>query len=156
MRVLFICVHNSARSQMAEAYLRQFCGDAVEVASAGLDPTTINPFVVAVMAEDGIDLTGKKTQKVFDLFKSGQLFDIVVTVCEESLEGQCPVFPGVTHRLHLPFADPAGVVGTEAEKLAQIREIRDLIRGRIAVLAEEIKSGRGRRPGDAWEGGEKA
>lgn len=156
MRVLFICVHNSARSQMAEAYLRQFCGDEVEVESAGLDPTTINPFVVAVMAEDGIDLSGKKTQKVFDLFKSGKLFDIVVTVCEETLEGQCPVFPGVTHRLHLPFGDPAGVVGDEAEKLAKIREIRDQIRARIVVLAEEIKSGRSRRPGDVWEGELKA
>lgn len=153
MRVLFICVHNSARSQMAEAYLKRFCGDAAEVTSAGLDPTAVNPLVVAAMAEDGIDLSGKKTRKVFDLFREGRLFDYVVTVCEESVEEQCPVFPGVTHRLHLPFPDPAGLVGTEEEKLAKVREIRDRIRERMAVLAAEIKSGRGRRPGDAWEGG---
>jgi arsenate reductase len=156
MRVLFICVHNSARSLMAEAYLRRFGGEAVTVASAGLDPTTVNPLVVTVMAEDGIDLSEKKTQKVFDLFKAGRLFDYVVTVCEESLEGQCPVFPGVTHRLHLPFPDPASVVGAEAERLAQVRAIRDAIKGRMATLAEEIMTGRGRRSGDAREGGEGA
>jgi arsenate reductase (thioredoxin) len=153
MRVLFICVHNSARSQMAEAYLRRFCGDSVEVASAGLDPTAVNPLVVRVMAEEGIDLAGKKTQKVFDLFKDGRLFDYVVTVCEESLESQCPVFPGVTHRLHLPFPDPAAVAGSEEEKLASVREIRDRIRERMRDLAEEIKAGRGRRPGNAREAG---
>jgi arsenate reductase (thioredoxin) len=156
MRVLFICVHNSARSQMAEAYLRRFCGDAATVASAGLAPTAINPLVVRAMAEEGIDLSGKKTQKVFDLFKDGRLFDYVVTVCEESLEGQCPVFPGVTHRLHLPFPDPAAVTGSEEEKLASVRAIRDRIRERMETLAEEIKAGRGRRPGDNWEGGETA
>ena len=103
MRVLFICVHNSARSQMAEAFLRRMAGDGVTVESAGLDPTVVNPLVVAVMAEEDIDLSAKKTQKVFDLFRDGRLFDAVVTVCEESIEGQCPVFPGVTHRLHLPW-----------------------------------------------------
>uniref|UniRef100_I2PXU7 Protein-tyrosine-phosphatase n=1 Tax=Desulfovibrio sp. U5L TaxID=596152 RepID=I2PXU7_9BACT len=146
MRVLFICVHNSARSQMAEAYLRKFCGEAAEVESAGLDPTSVNPLVVAVMAEEGIDLSGKATRKVFDLFRDGKLFEYVVTVCEESLEGQCPVFPGVTHRLHLPFADPAGVVGSEEEKLAKVREIRDRIRERMAALAEELACGGSRRP----------
>ena len=100
MRVLFICVHNSARSQMAEAFLRQMAGDGLIVESAGLDPTVINPLVVAVMAEEGLDLSDKKTRKVFDLFRDGQLYDAVITVCEESLEGQCPVFPGVTRRLH--------------------------------------------------------
>lgn len=147
MRVLFICVHNSARSQMAEAYLRQFCGDAAVVESAGLDPTSVNPLVVAAMAEEGIDLSGKKTQKVFDLFREGRLYEYVITVCEESLEGQCPVFPGVTHRLHLPFPDPAAVTGTEADRLAQVRTIRDRIRERMRVLAGEITAGRTRQPG---------
>ena len=149
MRVLFICVHNSARSQMAEAYLRQMTGDGVTVASAGLDPTVINPLVVAVMAEEGIDLSGKLTRKVFDLFKDGQLFDYVVTVCEESLEGQCPVFPGVTHRLHLPFPDPAAVVGAQEERLEQVRRIRDAIKARMAELAKELASGARRPLGDA-------
>lgn len=154
MRVLFICVHNSARSQIAEAYLQQFCGDAAEVTSAGLAPTGINPLVVAVMAEEGLDLSGKMTRKVFDLYKEGRLYDYVVTVCEESLEEQCPVFAGVTHRLHLPFPDPAGVVGTDEEKLAKVRVIRDRIRERMVALADEIKTAKGRRPGDVWEQGE--
>ena len=141
MRVLFVCVHNSGRSQMAEAYLRRFCGQDVTVDSAGLDPTTINPLVVTVMAEEGLDLAGKKTRKVFDLYREGRLYDAVITVCEESLEAQCPVFPGVTHRLHLPFPDPARVSGTESERLAQVRVIRDRIRERMAALAEEIATG---------------
>ena len=148
MRVLFICVHNSARSQMAEAFLRQMSGDEVSVVSAGLDPTVINPLVVAVMAEEGIDLSGKQTRKVFDLFKDGQLFDYVVTVCEESLEGQCPVFPGVTRRLHLPFPDPAAVVGAADERLAQVRRIRDAIKERMAGLARELASGSRRSLGE--------
>jgi arsenate reductase len=148
MRVLFICVHNSARSQMAEAYLRQMAGDGVTVESAGLDPTVINPLVVAVMAEEGLDLSAKKTRKVFDLFKEGKLFDYVVTVCEESLEGQCPIFPGVTHRLHLPFPDPAAVTGTEEERLAAVRRIRDAIKERMAGLARELTAGVSRPLGD--------
>jgi arsenate reductase len=129
---------------MAEAYLRQLGGEGLTVESAGLDPTVINPLVVTVMAEDGIDLSGKQTRKVFDLFKDGRLFDYVVTVCEESLEGQCPVFPGVTHRLHLPFPDPAAVAGTEEERLAAVRQIRDAIKERMAELAREMASGAAR------------
>ncbi|MGE4537507.1 MAG: arsenate reductase ArsC [Desulfovibrio sp.] len=155
MRVLFICVHNSARSQMAEAYLEKFCGEAAEVTSAGLDPTSVNPLVVTVMAEEGIDLSGKATRKVFDLYRDGLLFDYVVTVCEESLEGQCPVFPGVTHRLHLPFPDPATVEGSETEKLAAVRIIRDSIRERMRALAGQIMAEGNKRPGDTWEGGKK-
>ncbi len=141
-RVLFICVHNSARSQMAEAYLQRFCGEAAVVESAGLDPTMVNPLVVAAMAEEGIDLSVKKTRRVFDLYRDGRLFDYVVTVCEEAIEEQCPVFPGVTRRLHLPFPDPAGLVGTDEERLEKVRDIRDRIRERMADLAEEILSGR--------------
>lgn len=151
MRVLIICVHNSARSQMAETYLRHFCGEAATVTSAGLDPTHIHPLVLRVMAEDGFDLSAKGTRKVFDLFRDGLLFDYVITVCEESLDGQCPVFPGVTHRLHMPFADPAALGGSEEQRLVEVRKIRDRIKARMAALAEEIKAGKGRRPGDAWE-----
>lgn len=146
-RVLFICVHNSARSQMAEAYLGRLGGETVAVASAGLAPTTINPLVVTAMAEEGFDLSGKTTRKVFDLYKEGQLFDYVVTVCEESLEAQCPVFPGVTRRLHLPFPDPAAAVGIAEEKLAQVRVIRDRIKARMVALAAEIKADRPDGPG---------
>jgi len=154
MRILFICVHNSARSQMAEAYLQQFFGKEAVVESAGLDPTRINPLVVTVMAEEGFDLSGKTPRKVFDLFRDGRLFDAVITVCEESLESQCPVFPGVTHRLHLPFPDPAAVVGSDAEKLASVRAIRDQIKERMAALAKELLAWEAGRPGAARENGE--
>lgn len=129
--VLFICVHNSARSQMAAAWLNYLCPDYFEAQSAGLEPGVLNPLVVAVMQEVGIDLSGKKTQRVFDVWKSGQMFQYVVTVCSEAEAEGCPIFPGVTTRLHWPFPDPSKLTGTEAEKLQATRTIRDEIRMKI-------------------------
>ena len=137
--VLFICVHNSARSQMAEAWLNNLCGDRFEAASAGLEPGTINRFVVEVMREVGIDLSQKKTQAVFDVWKSGKLFHYVIAVCAESEEKGCPIFPGVTTRLSWPFPDPSRVEGTEQERLQQVRNIRDDIRTRIEDWCEEMR-----------------
>jgi arsenate reductase len=126
-KVLFICQHNSGRSQIAEAYLRKFYGDHFEIESAGLDPAeAVNPMVVQVMKEEGFDLSNKKPQSVFDLFKQGKLYDHVITVCDDS-EGKCPIFPGITKRWHWPFPDPAAVKGNEKEKLEQVRHIRDMI-----------------------------
>lgn len=131
IRVLFICRHNSGRSQIAEAYLKKFGGESFHVESAGLEPAErVNPLVVAVMKEEGIDLSEKKPQGVFELFRQGRLFDHVITVCSES-EGECPVFPGITRRWHMPFPDPAAVEGTEDERLAKVRAIRDAIREAI-------------------------
>jgi arsenate reductase len=127
-KILFICQHNSGRSQIAEAYLKKFAGEGLVVESAGLVPAErINPLVVEVMKEDGIDLSGKQPQSVFELFKAGNLYDHVITVCHDS-ESQCPIFPGITKRWHLPFPDPAKVEGTREEKLAKVREIRDAIK----------------------------
>ncbi len=106
-RVLFICVHNSARSQMAEAFLREICGDQFEAHSAGLEPGELNPSAVEAMREIGIDISQKQTQSVFDVFKSGELFSYVITVCDETSAERCPIFPGVAKRLHWSFADPA-------------------------------------------------
>ncbi len=132
LRVLFICTQNSARSQMAEAFLRQFAGDSFEVESAGLEPAAeINPLVVEAMAEVGIDLAGKKPQSVFDLFKAGRIYDYVITVCDSGSEGRCPIFPGLTQRWHWPFPDPATVAGTREERLEQVRRIRDQIRQHV-------------------------
>ena len=126
--VLFICQHNSGRSQMAEAYLRKFAGDRFSVESAGLQPAdNVNPLVVEVMKEDGIDLADKKPQGVFELFKAGKIYSHVITVCHDS-ESRCPVFPGITQRWHWPFPDPAKAQGTREEKLEQIRAIRDGIK----------------------------
>lgn len=136
--VLFICVHNSARSQMAEAWLNHTCGDSFEAQSAGLEPGTMNPLVVEVMKEVGIDLSSKTTQAVFDVWKSGKLFQYVVTVCSEAEADGCPIFPGITTRLHWPFPDPSKLTGTETEKLRAARKIRDEIRAKIETWCEEI------------------
>src|SRR5436305_6121789 len=99
-RVLFICVHNSARSQMAEAWLNKLCSEYFEAQSAGLEPGTLNPLAVRVMAEVGIDISKKKTQGVFDVFKSGQLFAYVIIVCDEDSAEMCSVFIVPATRLH--------------------------------------------------------
>jgi arsenate reductase len=128
IKVLFICQHNSGRSQIAEAYLRKFYGDHFEIESAGFEPAEeINPMVVRVMAEVGFDLSDKKPQSVFELYKQGKLYEHVITVCHDT-ESKCPVFPGIAKRWHWPFPDPAAVEGTEAEKLEEVRKIRDMIK----------------------------
>src|SRR3954451_7341519 len=94
--VLFICIHNSARSQMAEAFLNHVCGAQFEAHSAGLEPGKLNPVVVEAMEEIGIDISGNATKAVFDTVKSGQTFAYVVTVCDETSAERCPIFPGIT------------------------------------------------------------
>jgi len=136
-KILFICVHNSARSQMAEAFFNDICGAEFEAQSAGLEPGTLNPLVIEVMREVGFDLSKNKTQAVFDVFKSGQLFAYVITVCSEAEAGGCPIFPGPTQRLHWPFPDPSRVEGTREEKLAKVRQVRNAIQARIEQFCAE-------------------
>lgn len=130
-KVLFVCVHNSARSQMAEAFLKQMAGDSFGVESAGLEPGTLNPIVVEAMKEAGIDISQNKTKSVFDFYKQGKQYDYVITVCDESQSGACPVFPGKGARLHWRFSDPSGFQGTQEEKLKQTREVRNQIEAKI-------------------------
>ena len=137
-KVLFICVHNSARSQMAEAFLNQICREEFEAHSAGLNPGKLNPIVVEAMQEIGIDLSANETKAVFDLFKSGLTFAYVITVCDETSAERCPVFPGVTTRLHWSFPDPSAFPGTHEEKLARTREVRDAIKARIEEWCAEV------------------
>ena len=136
-KMLFICVHNSARSQMAEAFLNDICGAEFEAQSAGLEPGTLNPLVVEVMREAGFDISKNKTRAVFDVFKSGQLFTYVVTVCSEAEAGGCPIFPGPTKRLHWPFPDPSKVEGTPEEQREKVRQIRDAILARVEQFCAE-------------------
>lgn len=138
-KVLFVCVHNSARSQMAEAFLKQMAGDKFEVESAGMEPGKLNPVVVEVMKEVGIDISQNKTKSVFDFYKQGKQYDYVVTVCDESQAGKCPVFPGtaVTKRIHWSFDDPSSFQGTWEEKLEKTREVRDKIKRRIIEWLNE-------------------
>jgi arsenate reductase len=128
-KVLFVCIHNSARSQMAEAWMNHICGQYIEAHSAGLEPGSLNPLVVQVMKEEGIDISHKKTQAVFDLFKKGERFDHVITVCDEASAEKCP---GLAQRIHWSFPDPSKATGSEKEKLQQIRPIRDAIKLKIA------------------------
>ena len=124
---------------MAEAYVHLLSNGEIQVESAGFEPTEINPLVIEIMKEEGVDLTNKKTQSVFDLFKQGKVYSFVITVCDESEGGQCPIFPGVTHRLHLPSPDPATLTGTYEERLAKARDIRDGIKRLMQDFVSWVK-----------------
>jgi len=130
-RVLFICVHNSGRSQMCEALLKHYAGDRFDAQSAGLDPGKLNSLAVEVMAEIGMDISPNKTKSVFDMWKRGEAFQYVVAVCDADSAEKCPIFPGVTKRLHWPFHDPSKVSGTQEKKLQKVRQIRDEIAAKI-------------------------
>ena len=132
-KVLFVCIHNSARSQMAEAFLNQLGGDRYEAESAGLEPGKLNPVVVEAMREAGIDIARRPTKSVASMIERGPYFDHVVTVCDETSAERCPTFPGTGQRLHWPFPDPSSFTGTPEEKLAGTRQVRDAIREKIAV-----------------------
>jgi len=133
-RVLFLCTGNSARSQMAEAFLRHFAGDRFEVYSAGLEPKGIHPLTRQVLAEAGLDISGQ-TSKALSQFLGTMPFGYLITVCSNA-EARCPVFPGVGARLHWPFDDPVAVEGDTAERLATFRRVRDAIAARIKAWLE--------------------
>ncbi|MDA8428868.1 MAG: arsenate reductase ArsC [Geobacteraceae bacterium] len=137
-RVLFICNHNSARSQMAEAFLNSMAGDRFEAESAGFEVRELNPLAVAVMEEVGIDISGNKTKEIFDLYRCGRSFSYEIKVCDRVHQERCPLFPGMVKRLSWSFADPSALSGSDEEKLAATRGIRDEIR---AAVAEFIVSG---------------
>ena len=130
-KVLFVCIHNSARSQMAEAFLNTACPETFEAQSAGIEPGKLNPIVVQAMQEAGIDISQNKTKAAFDFIKRGEHFHYVITVCDETSAERCPIFPGVAKRLHWGFPDPSSFQGTPGEKLARTREVRDTIKARI-------------------------
>jgi arsenate reductase len=134
-RVLVLCTHNSARSQMAEAFLRALAGDRLEVASAGTVATAVHPLAIRVMEEIGFDLRGH-TSKTLDRFL-GEPWDYVITVCDQAGE-RCPVFPGRARRIHWSFEDPSAATGSEADRLAVFRRVRDAIGDRLRIwLAQE-------------------
>jgi arsenate reductase len=137
-KVLFICIHNSARSQMAEAFLNQACRHEFEAESAGLEPGKLNPIVVEAMWDAGIDISGNATKAVSDFINAGRTFSHVITVCDETSAERCPIFPGVTTRLHWSFPDPSAIQGGHDEKLARTREIRDAIKARIDQWCAEV------------------
>ncbi|HEV2251393.1 MAG TPA: arsenate reductase ArsC [Candidatus Limnocylindria bacterium] len=127
-RVLFLCTHNSARSQMAEGLLRHAAGDRFDAHSAGTEATAVRPLAVAAMRELGIDISTQRS-KALDGYVD-QRFDHVITVCDDANES-CPIFPNAAHRIHWSLPDPANATGTEDEQLAVYRRVRDLLRARI-------------------------
>jgi len=130
-QILFVCIHNSARSQMAEELLRKLAGDTYEVESAGIEPGKLNPVVIEVLKELGIDISGKKTQAALECVKSGKKYDYVITVCDETSAERCPVFPGSAQRLHWGFTDPSKFEGTWEDKIIKTRGVREEIRRKI-------------------------
>lgn len=130
-RVLILCTGNSARSQMAEGLLREMGGGKFEVASAGTHPGHVRPEAIAVMREIGIDISGHRSKSVAEF--AGQEFAYVITVCDNAREA-CPVFPGRAERLHWSFDDPAAVAGSEEERLAAFRRVRDQIAERFSAF----------------------
>jgi len=127
-RILFVCIHNSARSQMAEAFVNTYFSDKFIAESAGLEPGALNPLVVKSMAEVGIDISKNLTKDVFDFIKNGKFFNYVVTVCDEASGQRCPIFPGALKKINWSFEDPSALTGTEEEKLVKISAIRDSIK----------------------------
>jgi arsenate reductase len=129
-RVLFLCTHNSARSQMAEGLLRHVAGDRFEVTSAGTEATQVRPLAIRAMGEVGIDISSQ-TSKTLDPYVT-QRFDYVITVCDDANEA-CPIFPNATHRVHWSLPDPSTARGTDEERLAVYRTVREELRTRITA-----------------------
>jgi arsenate reductase len=130
-RVLFLCTHNSARSQMAEGLLRKMAGDQFEVFSAGTEKTRVQPLAIEAMREIGIDITSH-TSKTLEAF-AGEKFDYVITVCDHANES-CPIFPGDTQRIHWSFDDPTAAMGSEDEELRAFQTVRDAVQNRLRMF----------------------
>lgn len=139
IRVLFLCTHNSARSQMAEAFLRHYGGDRFEAYSAGLEPREIHPYTLQAMREAGVDMRGHRAKSVEEYLGKVQ-FDYIITVCSQA-EEMCPFFPGAAVRLSWPFEDPAAFEGEEQEKLDRFREVRDRIAARVREWLAHFERG---------------
>ena len=139
MKVLFICVHNSARSQMAEAFLNELGGDRFQVESAGFEPGTLNPLVVEAMGEIGIDISMKQTKEIFDLYRQGRSYSFVISVCDQVHAEKCPIFPGLSKKLIWSFEDPSSFIGSKEEKMEKIRIVRDNIQSEIASFIKNVK-----------------
>jgi len=128
-KILFLCTGNSARSQMAEAWLKYYASDFFEVYSAGLEPKGVNPYTIRVMEEAGVDMSGHHSKSLGEYINKIN-FSYLITVCSNA-DQRCPYFPGMGIRMHWPFEDPVAVEGSEAEKMAKFRLVRDQIKGRI-------------------------
>ncbi|NWF67054.1 MAG: arsenate reductase ArsC [Campylobacterales bacterium] len=142
-KVLFVCIKNSARSQMAEALMKKYYSDYFDVESSGFEPGIINKLAVeALKIDEEIDISSHSSQSVFELFKKGKVYNYVITVCDEASAEKCPVFPGLNYRIHWSFKDPASLEGTDEEKLAQTIAIKNDIKAKIDEFANLVISGK--------------
>lgn len=137
-KVLFVCIHNSARSQMAEAFLNHICPEFFEAHSAGLEPGTLNPLVIEVMGEIGIDISSHCTKSVDEMLEGGRVFSHIVTVCDGASAERCPMFPGAGQRLHWGFPDPSTLTGTRKDRIKIVRDIRDMIQERVQQWCDAV------------------
>lgn len=135
--MLFICIHNSARSQMAAAFADHYGAGIVTADSAGLEPGVLNQRVVSVMKEIGIDISQNIPKSVMDVYTSGAQFDYIVTVCDPKAAERCPIFPGDAEKMHWGFDDPSRLSGSEEEIMHHVRRIRDEIRQKVSEWIKE-------------------
>ena len=138
--VLFVCIHNSARSQMAEGFVNAHHGDRLHAYSAGLEAGTLNPVVVEAMRDAGVDIAGNRSKSVHDPDIRSREYDYVVTVCDEASADACPMYPTRGERLHWSFADPSSFIGTIEERLVRTREVRDAIAHRVAAWMASLET----------------
>jgi arsenate reductase (thioredoxin) len=134
LKVLFVCVHNSARSQMAEAFFNHYAqaGDSAE--SAGIEPGKLNPYVVRAMGEKGIDISANGTKGVFSLYKEGRTYSHVITVCDAEAAQRCPIFPGISRIIMWSFPDPSSFSGSDEEIMDKVRTVRDTIEAKVKAF----------------------
>jgi arsenate reductase len=135
--ILFVCIHNSARSQMAEAFLNQLRNGQFRAESAGIEKGKLNPYVIRAMHEVGVDLSNNKTKEVLDVLKQGRTYHAVITVCEKEAAERCPVVPGIIKKIAWSFPDPSKFTGTEEEILSQVRMVRDEIKKKVIQFIAE-------------------
>jgi len=138
-KVLFVCIHNSARSQMAEKFLNEMAGDKFQAESAGIEGGNLNPIVVRAMMELGYDISGNTTKTVQQMLEAGKTYDHVIAVCDKEAAERCPIFPGSGEKQHWPFGDPSSFQGTDDEKLEFTRTVRDQIKDRVKRFIAETE-----------------
>ena len=130
-KILFVCIHNSARSQMAEAFVNKLSKEKYFAESAGIESGNLNPIVVDVMKEEGIDISANKTKTIDEILAQKKQFDFVITVCDDASAERCPVFPGNGKKLHWSFPDPSSFKGNEEEKIEFAKIVRDNIKQKV-------------------------
>ena len=142
-KVLFICIHNSARSQIAEALLKKYGDDKFQVESGGFEPGKINPYVIKVLQnEEQIDISKNSADSLFDMLKQGKLFNYIITVCDEGSAQRCPIFPGMSYRIHWSFENPSTFTGSDEEIYEKVKEVYKQIKKEVLTFIDLVNKGK--------------